>query len=246
MLMLFGDALDAIPETVSAWETISGPGLALTMTGRGLADVLFSCLGFVHWLGPQLQQLVLPGKANKAAAAVRGLQEQQQQLQQVLAVAVWRLRQAAALLSAAQAARQPVQQQQQQQQQQQPMEADSTVYITSEQPWEYSPAAAAADAAMLAELGGSAPAAQPSLAELDPSGILDNYKLPAAAAAQLVGPEVPVLLRELGRKLWSALPQPRCCNNWACANLAGVSEAKLVRPVGSSNSNKCSGCKTAR
>jgi hypothetical protein len=27
MLMLFGDALDAIPETVSAWEAIAGPGI---------------------------------------------------------------------------------------------------------------------------------------------------------------------------------------------------------------------------
>jgi hypothetical protein len=204
---------------------------------------MFRGLGFVHWLGPQLQQLVLPGKPNKAAAAVRGLQEQQQQLQQALAAAVWRLRQAATLLSSAQAARQPVQQQQQQQ----PMEAESTVYITSEQPWEYSPAAAAADAAMLAELDGTPFAAHLSLAELDPSAISDSYKLPAAAAARLVGAELPVLLRELGRKLWSALPQPRCCNNWACANLAGVSEAKLVRPAaGGGKSNKCSGCKTAR
>jgi hypothetical protein len=181
----------------------------------------------MQWLGPQLQQLVLPGKPNKAAAAMRDLQEQQQQLQQLLAAAVWRLHQAAELLSAAQDMSQPVQEQQQQQQ---PLDAAESAMLS-----------------LLAELADRAPAAQPSLAELDPSGISDNYKLPAAVAASLVGAEVPVLLHDFGAALWSALPQPRCCNNWACSNLAGVSEAKLVRPAaGGGSGNKCSGCKTAR
>jgi hypothetical protein len=203
--------------------------LTFTLCGSVLADDLFSCLGYVHWLGPQLQQLVLPGKASKAAAAVRDLQEQQQQLQQSLAAAVWRLRQAADLLSAAQDMSQPVQEQQQQQQQR-PLDAAESAMLS-----------------LLAELADRAPAAQPSLAELDPSGISDNHKLPAAVAASLVGAELPVLLHDFGAALWSALPQPRCCNNWACSNLAGVSEAKLVRPAaGNGSGNKCSGCKTAR
>jgi hypothetical protein len=46
---------------------------------------------YVAFLGSQLQQLVLPGQKDLAAAALQDLQEQQQQLQQALTAALWRL-----------------------------------------------------------------------------------------------------------------------------------------------------------
>jgi hypothetical protein len=64
-----------------------------------LAQHLFVCLQHMHWLGSQLQQLVLPGKTDKAAAALQDLQKQQQLLQQTLSAAVWRLNRAAVIMA---------------------------------------------------------------------------------------------------------------------------------------------------
>jgi hypothetical protein len=54
--------------------------------------------------------------------------------------------------------------------------------------------------------------------------------------------ELPGLLLNFGEALWSALPQPRCCNNAACTNLDSVSDAKLV----AGKASRCSKCKVAK
>jgi hypothetical protein len=61
-------------------------------------------------------------------------------------------------------------------------------------------------------------------------------------AAMLVGPRLLLQLSDFGCALWSALPQPHCCNNVACINFGSISEAKLVSGKGS----RCSKCQVAR
>jgi hypothetical protein len=85
LLINFGQALSAVLQL-----EVAGP--VATYYYHDLAQSLFGCLGHMHWLRPQLQQLLLPGNPRKAAAALQGLQEQQQQLQQALEAALWRFR----------------------------------------------------------------------------------------------------------------------------------------------------------
>jgi hypothetical protein len=97
-------------------------------------------------------------------------------------------------------------------------------------------------AAEIALLVGSKPAGPIQLADLDPAGLPFAFSVSAGTAAALLGAGLPAQLHAFGIALWSALPQPRCCNNAACTNLASVSEAKLV----AGKASRCSKCKVAK
>jgi hypothetical protein len=77
LLMNCGKALAEMLQS-----TEEGAANAALFECNMFAECMFECLGCVHWLKSQLQQLLLPGDPRKAAAALQGLQEQQQQLQQ--------------------------------------------------------------------------------------------------------------------------------------------------------------------
>jgi hypothetical protein len=91
-------------------------------------------------------------------------------------------------------------------------------------------------------LASSRPEGQISLSELDPAEVLLGHSVSAEALGAWVGTELPQQLQQFGSALWSSLPQPRCCNNAACANLGSISEAKLV----AGRTSKCSKCKAAK
>jgi hypothetical protein len=239
--------------------------------GDKLSRLLLRCLQHVHWVGGQLQQLVLPGKQKKAAAALQDLQEQQQQLQQALIAAVWRLDKAGEIMRAVTAQQIPqstpfrvlgfdpssdtsyqlsywlhyqglqLRQQQQQQRQQCNGSSSSSSSSSSNTP-----------IAQLTELASCQPDETLQLADLVLAQQQQQQQnrevfLSPKVAVDVAGPKLSQQLQQFGSALWSALPQPRCCNNAGCTNLAGVSEAKLVLPAaGSGRSNKCSACKTAR
>jgi hypothetical protein len=222
LLILFGQDSAAVLQP--AYKNTSGWSL--------LAYSLFNCLEHVHWLGPQLQQLLLPGDPRKAAAALQGLQEQQQQLQQALEAALWRLNRAAALAANGQP--------DEAMQRQQLLGGSSSSSSTTLQEHE---TATANLRAKLNDLASSRPDGPISLADLDPARLqAGNLGISKKAAAVLVGAELPQQLQQFGSALWSALPQPRCCNNAACANLGSISEAKLV----AGRASRCSKCKAAK
>jgi hypothetical protein len=183
----------------------------------------------VAWLGGELQQLVLPGDPRRAAAALQDLQGQQQQLQQALATAVCRLNEAAPRAVSAERALQ-LQQEQQEKPFMPPSFWSSQMHVQQ-------------STAQLAELANRHPADTTSMEDLDPTQFQSvRFELPAAVAASLIGPQLRQQLQQIGAVLWSALPQPRCCNNWECLNMARVSEAKLV----AGKASRCSKCKVAR
>jgi hypothetical protein len=238
-------------------EVQSNPIWVTAMAANLVTDALFDCLGYVQWLGPQLQQLQLPGEPSAAAAALQELQQLQQLLQHALADAYVRLHSMAVFQF----------QLWSQQQQQQHMADGSSAEAAKldDHPVDGTAAAAAAGpaadsarqvehqvhvlcaeslAARLAELARSLPrpAGQLDLTNLEPCVHPFGYDLQAEDFANLVGDEVGVLLYGLGAALWSALPQPRCCNNWACSSLGSVSEAKLV----ARKASRCSKCKVAK
>jgi hypothetical protein len=195
-----------------------------------LAGFLFDCLGHVHWLRLQLQQQLLPGDLRKAAAALQGLQEQQQQLQQALEAAVWRLNKFALVADsgdgqAAQVLLSP----------QELVTSGSNISSTDRE-------GALIPAVDIDALASSRPEGSISLADLSPDATPDGLTMAAATAAALVGAELPQQLQQFGSALWSALPQPRCCNSAACANLGSISEAKLV----AGRASRCSKCKVAK
>jgi hypothetical protein len=202
----------------------------------GLVFALFRILEHVYWARAQLHQLVLPGDSAKAAAALQDLQEQQQQLQQALTAALWCLHRAAEIMRAYDTE----QQQQQQQQQQQLHHQEDEAHSSSRKTQLCDPACAAE----LAGLASCQPTEQLDLAAVDLAGRNSDctFALSAAQAASLLGSELPQQLQQFGSALWSALPQPRCCNNAACANLGSVSEAKLV----AGKASRCSKCKVAK
>jgi hypothetical protein len=201
-LINFGQALDVLLQRASR-----GYDFAYMLLKDG-SQPLFNGLGHVRWLGPQLQQLLLPGDPRKAAAALQGLQEQQQQLQQVLWAALWRLNAFAAAI-----------------------EQSSTHRASASTP----------DVDVDA-LANSRPEGLLDLADLYPAGMCRVTAYRARRAAALVDRELPQQLQQLGSALWSALPQPRCCNSVACANLGSISEAKLV----AGRASRCSKCKAAK
>jgi hypothetical protein len=188
---------------------------------------LYNMLMSVYWLRPQLQQLLLPGDPRKAAAALQGLQEQHQQLQQALGSALWRLNKAADIITDLSSS----QQQQQQQQQQDTRSSSSGCQVND-----------SGCAARLQELASTQHTVPLCNDDIHPARHEHGVALTPAQAAALVGAELPQQLQQFGSALWSALPQPRCCNNAACANLGSISEAKLVPAKG----NRCSKCKAAR
>jgi hypothetical protein len=200
----------------------------LSINAHVLAHSLFLCLGYLRWAKGQLQQLLPPGDAAKAAAALRDLQEQQQHLQQALTLAVWRLNRAAALFLAAvyQHSEQALPAQQ---------HSSSSSDKGAHAPMQVTPADIAA-------IASSHPEGTLLLQDLDPTLLPIQYQEAAETAAALVGPVLPAQLQAFAGALWSALPQPRCCNNAACANLGGVSEAKLV----AGKTSRCSKCKVAK
>jgi hypothetical protein len=197
-----------------------------------LAHSLFQCLAYMHWAGGQLQQLVLPGDPAKAAAALQDLQEQQQQLQQVVATAVWRLNRVAALF-AEQNTELALQRQQQLTGSSSSIDGSGSIMSTGQ---------LRLTAAELAAVVSSKPVGLLPFAELDPAGWPVMLMLPTATEVDLTGRQLPSQLYAFGSALWSALPQPRCCNNVACTNLGSVSEAKLV----AGKASRCSECKTAK
>jgi hypothetical protein len=189
----------------------------------------------VHWLRPQLQQLLLPGDVRKAAAALQELQEQQHHLRQALETALWRLKKAAVLIANCQIGREL------QQWQQQHGSTNSIGYGHCFGRSIICEGECTADV-NLVELASSRPEASPRLADLDSTQMPIDGSLKAETAAALVGTELPQQLQQFGSALWSALPQPRCCNNAACANLGSISEAKLV----AGRTSRCSKCKAAK
>jgi hypothetical protein len=196
---------------------------------------LAACL-FYHWkqvklLGDQLQQLVLPGKKKVAAAALQSLQEQQQQLQQALRTAVWRLDAAYGFHS--KRWRHP----------QQHLAGSSSSRSSSTDITLVQHCAAEQDAA-LKELADKQPPEtyEPPADDRHKQALEGRQVMLAELAAEFINPQLLPLIRGFGSALWSALPQPCCCNNWACANLGSISEAKLVSAKG----RRCSKCQVAR
>jgi hypothetical protein len=205
-----------------------------SISGKWLATTVWQCLQDVHKVGKQLeQQAVLPGDEHKAAAAMHKLQRQQQQVQQALKHAMQQLQNSAEAASVTPNCSMPILQllasqhaEQQQQQQQQP---------------EFSMAVAAvADNAR----HGDQLLVSEQLDDLYPS-VLQEWQLTQAVAADVVGSELLQQLqaacKRFGEALWLQLPQPHCCNNWACTNVEGMCEAKLCREI-----SRCSSCKVAR
>jgi hypothetical protein len=208
--------------------------LARGLTLRGdikvhmLAPALFACLEHLIWLGTELQQLALPGDPRKAAKALQDLQLQQQQLQQALTTAVWRLKEAAPRPVSAERA-----QQLQQEQQQNPVVPPG--YRRRQMHVQQS-------TAELAELANRHPADTVTIESFNPTQLeYVSFELPAAVAASLIGPQLQQQLQQFGAALWSALPQLRCCNNWQCVSIAGVSEAKLA-----GKASRCGKCKVPK
>jgi hypothetical protein len=202
----------------------------LYVTNRPLADVLSQCLQHVHWLGAQLQQLVLPGKANKAAAALQDLQEQQRQLQQELVAAIWRIDQAFESAQASDWERE---------------QAAVRAGLVINAGMRLSPHHALHHSNDVWQLVGRSPA-EPYIAAAaqrsEWTGYDFNYMLALDLASGLVGEQLLQQLRQFGAALWSALPQLHCCNNAGCGSLGSISEAKLVARKGS----RCSKCQVAR
>jgi hypothetical protein len=193
------------------------------------AQSLFQCLGCVVWLGGQLQQLMLPGDSAKAAAALQDLQEQQQQLQQALEIALWRLHKLAAVIAVGL----PTEQLPALLQQHVGSSRDISTVANG---------AAPAAASFLCALASSKPAGPLNHKFLDPAGLSLQYAISAGATVAVLDRALPAQLQEFGSALWSALPQPRCCNSAACTNLGSVSEAKLV----AGKASRCSRCRVAK
>jgi hypothetical protein len=231
LLTVLAQALAAVP--YPAVEAAPGLSDVLLFQADILAVSLFQCLGFLHWAGGQLQQLVLPGDPAKAAAALQDLQEQQQQLQQALTVAVWRLNQTAAMVAGSQHT------DEQQQQQQNAGSSSSTVGGSGDEGTPIMPARA--PPSDLHAILASQPTGPLTLVELDPTR-QPSVLLVASVTADLMGAQLPAQLQAFGSALWSALPQPRCCNNAGCTNLGSVSEAKLV----AGKASRCIKCKVAK
>jgi hypothetical protein len=194
-----------------------------------LAGALYDTVQHVALLGQQLQHLLLPGNKKAAAAALQGLQEKQQQLKQALTAALWRLRKA-----------QDIEQQFLQQLQRLADSSSSSCSISLEILHMHT---TQKDAAIADLANKQPPAAYTVYADARAAQQDEGQQtLPVGVATQLVGPQLLLQLREFGCALWSALPQPSCCNNAACTNLGSISEAKLVSAKGS----RCSKCQVAR
>jgi hypothetical protein len=193
------------------------------------------------WAGTQLSQLELLGDQRKAAKARQELQEEQRQLQQALQQAMQLLLQSAQAAGArpdivTQVFRQPV------------VAQDIAALFTNtssssssndngQMSWLVVPDNPAARKQCSEHM---VALASDSLADLYP-GVLGEWQITQAAAARMVGCGVLQQLQDFGGALWSQLPQPYCCSNWGCSNLAGVSESKLC-----GKSSRCSRCKVAR
>jgi hypothetical protein len=224
--------LDSADAAVGA-PTVA-PAQVLTVEAEALAHALFQCLGCTIWSAGQLQQLVLPGDVEKAAAALQDLQQQQQLLQQALMTALWRLNKTAAVLAGdqhTQIASPPPQHQDVSSSSSSSSRAHTVPVCLVEAP-----------AAALGVWASSEPTGPLNIAELSPAGLPLQYLMTAGCFAAVIGRELPTQLQGFGSALWSALPQPRCCNNVACANLGGVSDAKQV----AGEASRCSKCKVAK
>jgi hypothetical protein len=202
----------------------------LYVRNRPLADVLSQCLQHVQWLGVQLQQLVLPGQPDKAAAALQDLQEQQLQLQQELVAAIWRLDQAFESAQASDRERE---------------QAAIRAGFVMSAGMRLSPYHAEHHTHEVWQLVGRTPTGPYLAAAAQRSEWTDYdlyYMLAVDLASKLVGEQLLRQLRQFGAALWAALPQPHCCNNAGCSSLGSISEVKLVARKGS----RCSNCQVAR
>jgi hypothetical protein len=253
LLMQYGQAL-AMLQTAAPY---AAPCHAHTYCCDNLAQSLFDCLGYMRWLGPQLQQLLLPGDPRKAAAALQDLQEQQQQLQQELEASLWRLHKVAPIIG-------PDDKQLQQESVMNAIKAAARQLhmkvaalgdkckVDEELLEQLAESSSSSNGAHLEALpvpdvdvdalASSRPDIPIRLDDLDPARLLFVHPAIVEKAAALVGAELPQQLQQFGSALWSALPQLRCCNNAACANLGSISEAKLV----AGRASRCSKCKAAK
>jgi hypothetical protein len=194
-------------------QTVMGLLYAISIPSNLFASSLLHYMEYVQWAGCQLQQLVLPGEQRKAAAALRDLQQQQQQVQEALAAAVRRLHSTADPTVAGD----HVQQLQPQQERVSSSNNSSGSSMQQQQQQQQQ---------------------QPQVRHMD----ADMDLLESSEPAESVRAELPALLLSFGEALWSALPQPRCCDNAGCINLGSVSEAKLV----AGKASRCIKCKVAK
>jgi hypothetical protein len=208
-----------------------------SISGKDLAHAVFQCLQYVLWASTQLRQLVLPGEPGTAAAAIEALRGQALMLNGSLQHAMRQLLHSAEAAGARANRKVYVlkmrsqEQEQEQEQGQGQKEGAVSSSLLSELAMprvlqvERDPAEVAAgrgafrQEVLVCEV----------LAELYP-GTLEHWQITRAAARQIVSKwELLQQLQAFGEALWSQLPQPHCCNNWGCINVAGVSESKLVR-----------------
>jgi hypothetical protein len=216
-----------------------------SISGNVVADTVFGLLQGVCWAGTQLSQLELLGDQRKAATARQELQEQQRQLQQALQQAMQLLLQSAEAAGArpdivTQLIRQPLvaavfantssSSSSSSSSNNESGQKDVMSWLVVPE----NPAASKHRSEHMVAL------ASDSLADLYP-GVLAEWQVTQAAAAGMVGCGLLQQLQDFGEVLWSQLPQPYCCSNWGCSNLAGGSESKLC-----GKSSRCSRCKVAR
>jgi hypothetical protein len=215
-----GQALDSFLEAAP-------PAAAAVSLDADFTTAFEQCLHSVVWVGSQLQHLQLPGKPHTTAAALAALQAQQQQLQQQLEAAVQQFQGAVTSCEASG--------------QQQVGAGDSSgsscavsVELELSNSVDHGNAAGADAASASAADGGVAPTLPG--AKLQPAG-----GVPPALVAVLVELGLPQQLQAFGYALWPLLPQPHCCSNWGCGNMAAVSEVRLA-----AKASRCSSCKVAR
>jgi hypothetical protein len=236
-LLQFGDDMQLVDASQQQQQQQQQQPNKLHVSNRLLADVLSQCLQHVQWLGVQLQQLLLPGKPDKAAAALQDLQEQQQQLQQELVAAIWRLDQAfeSAKSGGQEHARSA-----------RAVAAQVGISRTTDLSLNVPLVHALHHTDALWQLTGKEPDAKYDAAAAAQQSHFTHYDcyymLAADLASGLVSKQLLRQLRQFGSALWAALPQPHCCNNAGCSSLGSISEAKLVARKGS----RCSKCQVAR
>jgi hypothetical protein len=208
-----------------------------TINMYSFTRALSQCLQAVMWLEGQLLQLALPGKQTKAAAAQALLQEQQQQLQEELTAVVQRCN---GVLAVARAVDEQQNAHAEQQQatssgMQVPLQFDDIIQDLFDITAEEKPVAGTASVAAAHSAD-----AEPAAAAEQEGTSWQAWVLPESVVG-VVGQQLPQQLQAFGEALWSLLPQPHCCCNWACVNLAGVSELRLA-----GKASRCSRCKVAR